>query len=1346
MTVTSAQVTTLLENVLFESATLAKANATQVTAYANLSSSTSTVAGLSAFLATQPEASIAEQVVRYYQGALGRVPAPVEIAYYVAIAEANMTSAQISEGATAVNGSTWATIASYFAASPEFKADFGLTGATTNEALVITGFYHNILGRAPTAAELTYYEGLVNTGTSYSTLVQYFTESPEYQTIADSTIESNLAASGTAAVATVAAGGNPLTSTTPIGSLPSGATGNTTTLSFNSASNTYIAGVTVTGTAGSSANTLTLNDGAAATAPGTFDLSLPAGGSISNIQTLNINGSGTDIIDLTASSSAWSSVTAVNITSGAAQAITVGAGASVTDTDTLSVNTTAALATGTTIDGGSSVTLTATGTQTSTNLFIGNITIGGNTAPTGAVTVTVTETLGTLAGATGNVSVYGGANVTVTDTVNSSVAIANPATGTAAVAANTAAAITVGSTSAPTAGTVNVTANTNVTATLGAITVHGDSVTVVGGTTVAVTENATQTQALTVVGNINTVDLGAVSVTGGSATTSVTVTQAAANATGAAASAAVAAVTGVNSVTAVTAGPGVTGVAAVVGNGGATSAAVAAVTSAPIVVDGAVTIVDANYGATATANTITTVSVDNFASALIQDNALTTLTLAGTGGVVTLTNGYLSTTNNTLTIDANNLSATSLVDTNSEITTLDVVTGGTKGSALTVTTDTALKTLNVSGTEVLTFSDTGSPLALKTVTVTGAAGFTGSLVGTGVTAFAPTSTGVITATLTDTTQTFTGGAGQDIISLAGDATKAITGGSATNNEVELTAAATTYTAANFGTNVTHFQTLGADDTAASTDSYNLHTVFTGYTGIDVITDYTSATFTGVAAGTTMSLDTSETAVSYVLYTPSSSASLALTLNTTTAASTPVTIGSLTLNDSNGDGLATLNVTSNAKASAFTNASTATQTNIITTLHDTSLSAITITGNAALNVGTISLGQPGQAVPVGVSSFSITDNSTGFDNTGSVHVASTIGSTSFTDDTLGSLSFAGTNSVTMADVVDNNAVNLTIANTGTGTATLTILSTDANGADTITTGLSNLTFTGSGAIDIGTLTYVANSAALSYDNTGTGVVTIGAVGGVATTTSVTLAGDINFGGNTSVAGASTITLADTAGVTFAASTDNGHINVTLTGATGGVSTVVDAISVGNGNDYIKDGSLSNIVNVTVGTGSNDIILGAATTDTTALYNVTLGTAHTGVDLISVGTAGTAFASAANLVLTTALVGDQIVLAGDVTASTNLVGTGLTAGAGTITATSLTGQSSVAGAISALETAVGSTAEGIAVGVYAGNTYIVESNSAVAASGTTTTVIELMGVHTVSTVAGTAGGVHLLTVAS
>ena len=200
MSVTTGQVTTLLENVLFESPTVAAANTSTWVANSGIAGQ-DTVAGLAAAMAATAEGGIPEQVVRYYIGALGRIPSGSEVQFYVNTAEQGLSAAQIAAGTSAVPTSTWTTIATYFADSPEFTHDFGLSGAgvvnSSNEALVITAFYTNILNRAPAPSDITFYEGVLNGGTSLPVLIEYFTNSPEYQASVNSSLGTALASYGT---------------------------------------------------------------------------------------------------------------------------------------------------------------------------------------------------------------------------------------------------------------------------------------------------------------------------------------------------------------------------------------------------------------------------------------------------------------------------------------------------------------------------------------------------------------------------------------------------------------------------------------------------------------------------------------------------------------------------------------------------------------------------------------------------------------------------------------------------------------------------------------------------------------------------------------------------------------------------------------------------------------------------------------------------------------------------------------------------------------------------------------------------------------------------------------------
>jgi S-layer protein len=1066
---------------------------------------------------------------------------------------------------------------------------------------------------------------------------------------------------------------------------------------------TYTPGDQIIGVVGSVNNVLNLTDG---NSGGNTNITGVAA-TVSNISNLVVNSGEAVTVNTVTSTAGFTGLTSLTVTSAtpngaAADNITAAATTNITVTD----NATKSFTSGTnflTVNGGNVVTVTETNTDNGVSATMAGISIGATTAAAGAVSVTDTATL-TGNSNSGSITVKGAAGVTVNRTVNAG---ASSTQGAITVTAG-AAAIVINDTE-------NNTSLTGATISAGLV----NNITTNGGSTVAVTQAVSTTQSATVVSNIVE---SQVLVNGGAATTTVTLTQAA-QATGALAVAAVAAVTGVNPVAAVAAGPGVTGVAAVAGvNGGTTVPAAAATAGSATVFDALITINDLNKAtATTASNTITSVTLNNFAAgAIINDNALTSLSLSGTGSIVQLTNAAVGAglTNTTLALSTTGTSAgTQLSDVNNEITTITETNSGSSSLAIT---DTALKALNVSGSGVLSLTGLSNPATLTTLTVAGTAGLKGDISATGVTAFAPTSSGAFTLTMNDTTQSFTGSTGMDIISLAGDATKAITGGSGTTDEVVLTSATAAYTAGKFGTNVTGFEILGVADGNSATNTYDMHNIFKGYTGLDLQASNDTTTFTGVTAGTTLGIDANEAAVSYVLFTPSNTSTVSVSLGLASNAGN-INVGTLTLTDSNADGVATANIISNAKSA------TSGVFNSISTFADPSLSALSISGNGALGIGnTIVLGQPGLAVPVGVAALTINNTSAAFNNVTSSLVGSTI--FGIQDDTLGSLTFGGTNGIAITNVVDNNATNLTITSTDAVPVSIGTLSTDAQATTVIHNGLSNLTFAGSGVVNVTNEVLVANAAALVITNSGTAtdsIVSITDGTSLLTTPSVTISGNVALGANGATIGADAagaVAFAKTSGFTFSAATDNAHISINLTGAT---ATNTDTITVGNGNDYIKDGSTAGLVNITVGTGQNFIDLHGGVPANTYLANVTLG-AHTAPDWVW---ANSVFAGAtsANTIVTGAAAGDFVTVFDTPTAVVAL-------SSGTLT--TISNASNLAQAISIADT--GLAAHGATAFTFAGNTYVLET--AAAGNGTLTnsdSVVELVGVHTLSSTITAAG---------
>lgn len=170
MGIDTRQVEALLENTLYESADVAASNAPYWLQRSQTVPGASTLAGLAAAMAASPEGAIVAHVARFYEAAFDREPGPLELQYYVAVAEKGLSPQQISQGA--IPASAWNDIASFFANSPEFLAQ-----AASGDAIV--HFYMNVLDRAPDAIELGFYHDQLKSGFSTADILQEFANSPE---------------------------------------------------------------------------------------------------------------------------------------------------------------------------------------------------------------------------------------------------------------------------------------------------------------------------------------------------------------------------------------------------------------------------------------------------------------------------------------------------------------------------------------------------------------------------------------------------------------------------------------------------------------------------------------------------------------------------------------------------------------------------------------------------------------------------------------------------------------------------------------------------------------------------------------------------------------------------------------------------------------------------------------------------------------------------------------------------------------------------------------------------------------------------------------------------------------
>ena len=433
--------------------------------------------------------------------------------------------------------------------------------------------------------------------------------------------------------------------------------------------------------------------------------------------------------------------------------------------------------------------------------------IGGTNASgiQASANTNVTENDSTVT--TGNVLILGGKDVT--DTVSGALA----GTGT----------ITIGS-STPAlrpSGAIKVTATSNSSAD---VTIQ--AINTFGGTSQSITANLNTATAS--VGSYTTT-AGTITANAGTTATSITVTQTPISTKFAAQTA----VAGIPQAT--TAATSIAGQKYVAATQSVTTA-IAAKAAVQGVVNGLVAIQDTGAGVANAAGQLTDVTINNFAaSSTLKTNALKNLTISSLAGDLTLTDATPA--NTTLNVNANGTGSTAaqkadgstanaigtptyvtLADGSSAITAMNVNLTGTNRLKIT---DTALTTLNLSGTGTLS-SSTGLPLTLSNIALSGGASISATVSSmSALTSISMgNSSGTATLTLAGATQGFTGGTGVDTITLSADAAFPITGGSSTTDKLVFGAAPSTFAKASSTTsytNITGFEIMGVNyGTADST--------------------------------------------------------------------------------------------------------------------------------------------------------------------------------------------------------------------------------------------------------------------------------------------------------------------------------------------------------------------------------------------------------------------------------------------------------------------------------------------------------------------------------------------------
>lgn len=701
------------------------------------------------------------------------------------------------------------------------------------------------------------------------------TELPEAFTVQAQVAGTTLTLGGSTVDATTAGGvGQTFTLTTAIDTIPgligsansAGTDGNDTIVALidkvTAANTTLNALDSING--GLGANAMTLN-----VVGNHVDAGLPAGVTVSNVQTINVRASGdlgdsagdfdlssvsgletlnvTLVDDLFAKAA---TTTNVNV-SGATGAITTDGGKNVTVTDAtadkgISVGATTGAAGAVTITdtnqgtgnisakGSGAITVTASkqgagtigvdgGTDvsvtTSATVDNGAITIGAATAASGAVAVTSNLTGdGTATLDQGDVTVTGGTSVTVNSnlTVNAKDQTAGAAHTFGDVRVNSngkTTTVTVNQNYAETEFTKAAVAVVKELHTVTFLALANGQTTTVDGLTFTASKDLTAAQVAQAFSNLTASDTQGPAGSTANGTFSGALS---ANFSSGAASGAVVVFTAIDDSEALALTAGAVDPTETVVAG---TAASAAVTSANTITYGAVR-VDGN----ATAS-ITNVTVNGYGSADLGAtgtdlNALTTLSLANSGGAATV-----ATSATTLGLTLNKVTH-AVTLTAPSLKTLNVTATGADSS--TALTAAAVETLTVAGDKKASF--TADLAALKSVTVTGSAGLTLSGAETDTLTSVNTSatTGTVTASIDASKATYTGGAGVDNVTLSSTTVSKAVNTGAGNDMVTLASGTGTPAEAIVGGDGTDTLVMVVADAVAASGAATFETKIDGF--------------------------------------------------------------------------------------------------------------------------------------------------------------------------------------------------------------------------------------------------------------------------------------------------------------------------------------------------------------------------------------------------------------------------------------------------------------------------------------------------------------------------------------
>jgi hypothetical protein len=631
--------------------------------------------------------------------------------------------------------------------------------------------------------------------------------------------------------------------------------------------------------------------------------------------------------------------------------------------------------------------------------------------------------------------------------------------------------------------------------------------------------------------------------------------------------------------------------------------------------------------------------------------------------------------------------------------------------------------------------------SLTTITVSGAATKVdlGFLTAAVTTLNASGLTGGITATLDNALTSFTGGAGNDVITVSGSGLTATVAGEVNvgtgTNTLKLSSQLLTATA---GAEFAGFQILsigGWTQNVALVSGITAETITATGGGLSNLTvaQAGAVTITATDAGATFSLAAPTGTTD--------SLSLALTSST---ASTPVDATTLSVNN-----FETLNVSANsgittALTQTVVTAGTAfdhvnfTAASQLTTLrvtgaddisidahtNATALTTLDLSGNTSGGSVILTGGQTGALVVTGTAGNDfITVNAPGAGGTVAIHAG------------------AGNDVITALQSVlvpsANNAID-----GGTGTNTLVI--SDPGSVTIADNSFTNVTSIQKLVLDATTgLNFVVGGYANGIATSDGSVLNVTAASFTTLTSAVTIDAS-GLSGTNSLTLTENVGVADAGKLTTITASNNGADIITLSDTAAGVYSGAYTINAGlAGNKTIDlSGVLSSgLETITTGSGTDTVKTGAGTGNIlfgTGTYTITLGAGHGATEIQAVGTgvSGTTNAAVVNNYTFTADSLHLIVVAPAIDAVAGSLGTAWTVAGGFATNTSGTAASFVAAATTS--TTAGAVAYYDSVN---NNTWVVYSDGV--ASAIADHVVELVGVHAtaLSTVGAAAATVYL-----